>query len=98
MTIQSNWRGSTSTYAVVKKQIAERWSETEANRYDPQTNCLTFKEWLNNGYQVKRGEKALKSYTLVEVKNEKKEINRTFKKTVNLFYEKQVEPIEKTEI
>ena len=96
MNIQSTWTGSADTYSVVRKQIAERWGEEESIRYNPKENCLTFKRWLLNGYRVKKGEKALKSYTFVEVKNDKEETVRTFQKTVNLFYEKQVEPIEKT--
>ncbi|NCN25429.1 hypothetical protein COT94_01955 [Candidatus Falkowbacteria bacterium CG10_big_fil_rev_8_21_14_0_10_37_14] len=98
MTIQSTWTGSADTYNVVRKQIAERWGEAESARYNPKANCLTFKQWLNNGYRVKKGEKALKSYTFVALKNDQDEIIKTFQRTVNLFYDKQVELIEKTEI
>lgn len=98
MTIQSTWTGSVDTYAVVRKQIAERWGEAESVRYNPKENCLTFKQWLFNGYRVKKGEKALKSYTFVAIKNDQEETVKTFQRTVNLFYALQVEPIEKTEV
>lgn len=97
MTIQSTWTGSADTYNVVRKQIAERWGEAESVRYNPKANCLTFKQWLDNGYRVKKGEKALKSYTFVAVKNDQEETVKTFQRAVNLFYELQVEPIVKTE-
>ena len=93
ITVKSNWTGSESTLNLVKKQIAQRWGEDEANRYNPKENCLTFKNWLKNGYIVKKGEKALKSFVIVEKKD--KETGKVIEKTpksINLFYELQVEP------
>ncbi|MFA4942672.1 MAG: ArdC-like ssDNA-binding domain-containing protein [Patescibacteria group bacterium] len=93
ITVKSNWTGSESTFNLVKKQIAERWGEEEANRYDPKENCQTFKQWLKNGYTVRKGEKALKSFVVVEKKD--KETGKVIEKrpkSINLFYEKQVEP------
>lgn len=40
---------------------------------------------------MKKGEKALKSITLIEKKNEKGEVVQKYPKTVNLFYVRQVE-------
>ena len=93
ITVKSNWTGSESTLNLVKKQIAQRWGEDEANRYNPKENCLTFKNWLKNGYIVKKGEKAIKSFVIVEKKD--KETGKVIEKTsksINLFYELQVEP------
>ena len=93
ITVKSNWTGSESTLNLVKKQIVEHWGEDEANRYNPKENCLTFKGWLKNGYIVKKGEKALKSFVIVEKKD--KETGKVIEKTpksINLFYELQVEP------
>jgi len=93
ITVKSNWTGSESTLNLVKKQIVERWGEDEASRYNPKENCLTFKGWLKNGYIVKKGEKALKSFVIVEKKD--KETGKVIEKTpksINLFYELQVEP------
>ena len=92
ITVKSNWTGSESTLNLVKKQIAQRWGETEAEKYNPKENCLTFKGWLKNGYVVKKGEKAIKSFVIVEKKD--KETGRVIEKTprsINLFYELQVE-------
>ena len=88
--ITSNWTGSETTENLVRKQILARWGREEAERYNPKANCLTIKEWNKNGYRVKKGEKALKSYVVIEKKNEKGETVETYPKRINLFYEKQV--------
>jgi hypothetical protein len=93
MIMQSTWKGSADTLEVVKEQIAERWGEEAANAYNPKINCFTFKQWQVNGFMVKRGEKALKSYTFVEVKDKKTEEIKKLRKTVCLFYRTQVEPM-----
>ena len=38
----SNWTGSKETYNKILLQIIDRWDKTEAKRYDPKFNCLTF--------------------------------------------------------
>lgn len=91
--ILSSWKGSNRTAESVKKQIVARWGETEANGYDPKSNCLTFNQWHAHGYRVKKGEKALKSITIIEKKNEKGEVVEKYPKTVNLFYVLQVEKV-----
>lgn len=93
MTIKSNWTGSEITSNIVRKQISDRWGSEEANKYDPKANCLTFRKWLKSGYRVKKGEKALKSYIVIEQKDEKGEVVRKYPKSINLFYIKQVEKI-----
>lgn len=91
--VKSNWTGSENTFNLVRKQIAERWGETEAGRYNPKDNCLTFRQWLKSGYTVRKGEKAIKSFVIVEKKDkETGEVVGKRSKTINLFYEKQVEP------
>jgi len=67
--VQSDWTGSENTFNLVQKQIAARWGEAEAGRYNPKENCLTFKKWLANGYVVRKGEKAIKSFVMVEKKD-----------------------------
>lgn len=92
--ITSNWTGSEITESLVRKQISARWGSEEAEKYNPQVNCLTIKQWNLNGYRVKKGEKSLKSYIVVEKKDEKGEVVETYPKRINLFYEKQVVPAE----
>ena len=89
--IVSSWKGSLNTAENVRKQILDRWGQEEAGNYDPKCNCLTFNQWFQNGYRVKKGEKAIKSITLIEKKDEKGEVIRKYVKTVNLFYVGQVE-------
>lgn len=91
--ILSNWKGSMNTAESVKKQIIARWGEEEANSYDPKSNCLTFNQWYAHGYRVKKGEKALKSITIIEKKDKKGEVVAKYPKTVNLFYVLQVEKV-----
>jgi hypothetical protein len=91
--ITSTWKGSEKTSDVIRKQIFTRWGEEEASNYDPKSNCLTFNRWLENGYKVKKGEKALKSFIVIEQKDKKGEVVRKYPKSINLFYCLQVEKI-----
>lgn len=92
--IMSNWTGSEKTSDLVRGQIAERWGAEEAKRYNPRTNCLTFKVWCDSGYIVRKGEKAIKSFIIVEKKDEKTgEVVEKRLKQISLFYEKQVEKL-----
>ena len=94
----SHWKGSDKT-AAVREEIAKRWGEEEAQQYNPLTNCFTLKIWNKLGYRVKKGEKAIRSLTYVEAKDqEEKEVTvgeeaeaRKYPKTVYLFYRTQVE-------
>ena len=90
----AQWKGSLKTADAVRQEIANRWGEEEAEKYNPLENCFTFKTWVTKGYHVKKGEKAIRSMTLVEAKDEaadKEEEKRTYPKTVYLFYITQVE-------
>jgi len=92
----AHWKGSLKTADAVRQEIANRWGAQEADNYNPTKNCFTFKTWLAKGYVVKKGEKAIRSMTLVEVKDENGEKGeetevRKYPKTVYLFYIKQVE-------
>lgn len=94
MKIKSNWSGSTTTSELVRKQITTRWGEDEAKKYDPESNCLTYKNWLKYGYKVKRGEKAIKSFIVIEEQDKEKKMISRHPVNINLFYVKQVEKIE----
>lgn len=88
----SNYKGSQKTFDLVAKQIKERFGAGEEKKYDPYSNCLSFKCWLKQGYRVRRGEKALKSVTIIEKKDAAGVITK-YPKTVNLFYYLQVEKV-----
>jgi N-terminal domain of anti-restriction factor ArdC len=97
----AHWRGSQKTADAVREEIARRWGDDEAKQYDPLTNCFTIQTWNKLGYRVKKGEKAIRSITYVEAKDQAETINedeedeeqdvQTYPKTVYLFYRTQVE-------
>jgi antirestriction protein ArdC len=96
----AHWRGSEKTADAVREEIARRWGDAEAEKYDPMGNCFTIRTWNQLGYRVKKGEKAIRSITYVEgtdqtenaadEDDEEPEV-RTYPKTVYLFYRIQVE-------
>ncbi len=89
----SEWKGSLNTADHVRQEIANRWGEKEAETYDPKTNCFTFQTWWVKGFVVKKGEKAIKSYTLKTaiVEENGQEVEKRYFKPVYLFYYLQVE-------
>ncbi len=87
----AHWRGSAQTADTVRKEIAQRWGEAEAKKYNPLANCFTFTAWKAKGYHVKKGEKAIRSLTLKEVADEDTKEVKKYPKTVYLFYISQVE-------
>jgi len=91
----SPYTGSEMTRDMVLSQIVERYGKKEAESYDPYMNTRTFTAWLKLGYRVKKGEKALRSVTFIEKKDEQGNVVERIKRTVFLFYYKQVELIKK---
>jgi len=94
--VLAEWKGSEQTAHAVRQEIAIRWGEEEAQKYDPRQNCFTFRTWRAKGYHVKKGEKAIRSITLIEkedphAKEGESYEKKTYPKTVYLFYIKQVE-------
>lgn len=89
----SPYRGSEATYEMVKEQIRERWGEESAEEFDPATDAMPFGSWAAFGFRVRKGEKALKSVTFIEVRDESDKIVRKVRRTVNLFHKRQVEKI-----
>src|SRR5712691_10415329 len=93
--LMADWRGSEKTADQVREEIARRYGDEEAEEYDPQANCFTLPTWNKLGYVVRKGEKAIRSITLIEKKDlnakegEQSEVIR-YPKTVYLFYVKQV--------
>lgn len=82
------------TYKTVLAQIIERYGEQEVEVYNPSTNCFTYQGWQQRGFQVKKGEKAFKSYTFIsgverDKENPRGKIRKYFK-SVSLFYHLQV--------
>jgi hypothetical protein len=93
----AQWKGSTKTADAVRAEIARRWGEEAAKEYKPLQNCFPLPTWNKLGYRVKKGEKAIRSLTYVEVKDQENQDGedeqevRTYPKPVYLFYKTQVE-------
>jgi len=92
ITTPTNYTGSQKTAQMVATQIMERYGKNEVKKYEPKENCRTFKQWLDIGYRVRKGEKAIKSYIVLRFENKKGELTSRLK-TINLFYIKQVDLI-----
>lgn len=88
--LASPYKGSDKTYEMVKEQIRERWGEDLAEEFDPYTDAMPLVSWTAYGYRIRKGEKALKSVTYIEVKDEKGDVVRKVQRTVNLFHHCQV--------
>lgn len=91
--IVSPYKGSEQTYEMVKQQVEARWGEDVAEEFDPHTDAMPFSSWASYGYRVRKGERALKSVTYVEVKNDRGEVERKVRRGVALFHRNQVEKI-----
>lgn len=89
--LMSPYRGSEATYEMVKEQVAARWGEDCAEEFDPHTDAMPYVSWAAYGYQVKKGQKALKSITFIEVKDDKGKVIKKIRRVVNLFHRRQVE-------
>ena len=89
----SPYRGSEKTYELVRKQVRERYGDECAESFDPSCDAMPFVCWANYGYRVKRGEKAFRSVTVIEMKNDKGEVQMRYPRSVLLFHKKQVEKV-----
>ena len=89
----SSYKGSEVTREMVKEEIERRYGAEEIASYDPYKNARTFSSWLSLGFRVKNGEKAIKSFSIIEVKDAEGLVTKKIRRMVNLFYVKQVEPV-----
>ncbi len=89
-TLASPWRGSEATYEMVKEQVRERWGDEVAEEFNPAEDAMPLLSWASYGYRVKKGEKALRSITFVEIKNGKGEVEKKIRRVIHLFHKRQV--------
>lgn len=87
----SGYTGSKITRDMVASEIEKRWGPKEVEKYNADTNALTFIKWTSLGYRIIPGEKAIRSFTVVEKKDKDGRVIKRFKRTVFLFYYKQVQ-------
>lgn len=97
ITTKTNWTGSEKTAKKVQGEIEQRWGKKAAALYDPEKNCRTYMGWQMIGYQVKKGEKSIRSYTMIKKENKETGEKIEFIKPCHLFYIKQVEKKPKDE-
>ncbi|MFZ2522513.1 MAG: hypothetical protein WAX44_03330 [Minisyncoccia bacterium] len=86
----SPYRGSEATYEMVREQLREKYGDECADEFNPHTDAMPFVSWASFGYRIKPQERAFKSVTYVEVKNDKGEVERKIRRVVNLFHKNQV--------
>ncbi|HWO07796.1 MAG TPA: hypothetical protein VNM40_04440 [Candidatus Paceibacterota bacterium] len=89
----SPWRGSEQTAEHVREQVRERYGDEVADSFSPATDAMPLLSWAAYGFRVRKGEKALKSITYVEVKNDKGEVEKKIRRVINIFHRKQVEKV-----
>ena len=89
--VVSPYRGSEATYEMVKEQVRERWGDEIAEEFNPSADAMPLVSWGAYGYRVRKGEKAFKSITYLEVKVENGNIEKKVRRVVNLFHKRQVE-------
>ena len=92
----SNFSGSEKTRSIVEAEIVKRWGEKEIRNYDPLRSALTFRKWISLGMVPKKGEKAIRSFIILESRD-KKDPTKVIKriKSVYLFYFRQVQELKK---
>lgn len=88
----SGYMGSEKTRALVEEEIVRRWGKTELKNYDPLRSALTFKNWLQLGMVPRKGEKAIRSFVVLEDKRDPKKVVKRIK-SIYLFYYRQVQEL-----
>lgn len=87
----TNWHGSSKTAESIREEVRKRWGDEVAKEYDPTWSARPYSAWRKLGFQVKKGETALRSITAVETKDSKgKVVSRHFR-PVFLFHYKQLD-------
>ena len=91
--ILTNWKGSAQTAEIVRDQEKTLYGSAAAESFDPRYDARPFAQWLNIGFRVKSGEKALKSFVILEEKDEDGKVIKKHVRKVNLFHCNQVERV-----
>ena len=89
--ITSPYKGSIKTYELVKEQLREKYGDEVADSFDPVTDAMPALSWAYYNYRIRKGEKAPKTVTLLEVKDANGKVTRMIRRTINLFHKFQVE-------
>ena len=90
--ITSPWKGSSATAELVREQLRAKYNDEVADSFDASKDAMPFASWLAYGYRVRKGEKALKSVTYVEIEDDDMS-EKKIRRSVNLFHKCQVEKV-----
>jgi len=91
-TLVSPWRGSSKTEEDVREQVRERWGDEAADEFNAATDAMPFSSWVSQGYMVRKNSKALKSITIVEIRDpEDDKVVKKIRRTVCLFHKRQTQ-------
>lgn len=91
-TLVSPWRGSERSEEDVRKQVRERWGDETADEFNAASDAMPFSSWVSQGYMVRKNSKALKSITVVEIRDpEDDKVVKKIRRTVCLFHKRQVQ-------
>lgn len=88
--IKSPWKGSPVTAELLREQLRAKYNDEVADSFDASKDAMPFASWLSYGYRVRKGEKALKSVTYVDVEDDDGKIDKKIRRNVNLFHKCQV--------
>ena len=91
--VLTNWKGSQQTADMVREQIRRRWGDKAAETFDPRYSARPFVQWLKIGFRVRPGEKALKSFVILEEKDAEGNVIKKHVRKINLFAVQQVERV-----
>src|SRR3989344_8447109 len=91
--IVSPWRGSEASEEAVRMQLRAKYGDECADSFRASADAMPFLSWASYGYKVRKGEHSLKTFTVVEIKNDKDEVIRKIRRNVNLFHKLQVEKV-----
>ena len=87
------YSGSEVTAQLVRAELEKRYGPKVAAEYQPKFNTRTYKDWLNCGYKVKKGEKALPSFVILTERDKHNNIISRHPRKISLFHQIQVEKL-----
>jgi hypothetical protein len=88
----SPYTGSEATRSIAEDAIRQKYGDAEVKNMDCYHNLRTFQGWLKLGFRVRRGEKAIRSFTITDVSDSSGNVIKKIKRPVFLFYYRAVEP------
>lgn len=94
--VESTWRGSEKTAENMRQQIRERFGEKAAKEYDPKIHVLSLRRWSEFGIRVRKGESALRTYTIIE--DDKDAEGKSFRRSLPVFHYLQTDLVPESKV